>query len=172
MVSPTTGKFVCDHDGCGRAYLRLIHLTRHKLNHDPIARRFQCELCLKTFVRQDLLRRHRSSGISCKRHQRLVHNNRAAGAPTAELGSARSPPSPAATTPSPGADAAATVADLAAAGASPMLLDDAITSWLLSDTADSAMPDLFTGDGIRLSDIYSRLPSRVAAGGIGGHVFL
>ncbi|KAK9236285.1 fungal-specific transcription factor domain-containing protein [Lipomyces kononenkoae] len=54
----TVTKFVCDFEGCGKAYNRPEHLTRHKLNHNPIAKKFICPICSKTFVRGDLLRRH------------------------------------------------------------------------------------------------------------------
>ncbi|KAK9473255.1 fungal-specific transcription factor domain-containing protein [Dipodascopsis tothii] len=39
-------RFVCDFEGCSKGYTRLEHLTRHKLNHNPVAKK------------GDLLRRH------------------------------------------------------------------------------------------------------------------
>ncbi|KAK9465449.1 fungal-specific transcription factor domain-containing protein [Lipomyces arxii] len=57
-------KYACDYDGCDRSYNRLEHLTRHKLNHNPVARRFSCPTCSKLFVRGDLLRRHMPSHSS------------------------------------------------------------------------------------------------------------
>ncbi|KAK9321893.1 fungal-specific transcription factor domain-containing protein [Lipomyces orientalis] len=60
----TATKFVCDFEGCRKSYNRPEHLTRHKLNHDPVAKKFICPTCSKTFVRGDLLRRHIPSHTS------------------------------------------------------------------------------------------------------------
>ncbi|KAK9242061.1 fungal-specific transcription factor domain-containing protein [Lipomyces tetrasporus] len=60
----TAAKFVCDFEGCKKSYNRPEHLTRHKLNHDPVAKKFICPTCSKTFVRGDLLRRHIPSHTS------------------------------------------------------------------------------------------------------------
>ncbi|WYZ46636.1 hypothetical protein EsH8_IX_000861 [Colletotrichum jinshuiense] len=49
--------FTCDHDGCGRSYLRKEHLTRHKKEHAATPS-FCCPSCGTSFTRGDTLRRH------------------------------------------------------------------------------------------------------------------
>ncbi|KAF6826510.1 C2H2 type zinc finger domain protein [Colletotrichum plurivorum] len=49
--------FTCDHEGCGRSYLRKEHLTRHKKEHAPTPS-FSCPSCGTKFTRGDTLRRH------------------------------------------------------------------------------------------------------------------
>ncbi|KAL0932843.1 C2H2 type zinc finger domain protein [Colletotrichum truncatum] len=49
--------FTCDHEGCGRSYLRKEHLTRHKKEHAKIPS-FECPSCGTKFTRGDTLRRH------------------------------------------------------------------------------------------------------------------
>ncbi|KAL1960689.1 hypothetical protein VTO42DRAFT_6519 [Malbranchea cinnamomea] len=56
-------RFVCSERGCGKAFFRSEHLSRHQLNHRP-KHVYQCQLCPKRFVRKDLLQRHE------KRHER------------------------------------------------------------------------------------------------------
>ncbi|KAM0791367.1 hypothetical protein ACM66B_005832 [Microbotryomycetes sp. NB124-2] len=60
-------KFVCDEPGCGKAFSRPDHLSRHKLNHNPVTT-YRCSHagCPKTFVRLDLLVRHE------ERHERKL----------------------------------------------------------------------------------------------------
>ncbi|BGP24901.1 hypothetical protein JCM10295v2_003821 [Rhodotorula toruloides] len=53
-------RYACDYEGCGKAFSRPDHLSRHKLNHNP-STIYQCP---KTFVRMDLLVRH------TERHER------------------------------------------------------------------------------------------------------
>ncbi|GAA5895962.1 hypothetical protein JCM6882_005572 [Rhodosporidiobolus microsporus] len=50
-------RYACDHEGCGKAFSRPDHLSRHKLNHNPTTV-YECNKCPKTFVRMDLLVRH------------------------------------------------------------------------------------------------------------------
>lgn len=54
-----TKRFVCQFAGCGKAFTRGEHLSRHKLNHEP-KEIFKCAEagCKRTFVRLDLLQRH------------------------------------------------------------------------------------------------------------------
>ncbi|KAF2847601.1 hypothetical protein T440DRAFT_456029 [Plenodomus tracheiphilus IPT5] len=49
-------KFVCSHDGCGRAFTRAEHLQRHLLNHST--GEYTCGRCRAHFKRRDLLERH------------------------------------------------------------------------------------------------------------------
>ncbi|GAA6028170.1 hypothetical protein JCM8097_006895 [Rhodosporidiobolus ruineniae] len=56
-------RYTCDHEGCGKAFSRPDHLSRHKLNHNP-TQVYECKKCPKTFVRMDLLVRH------TERHER------------------------------------------------------------------------------------------------------
>ncbi|BGP40332.1 hypothetical protein JCM10450v2_004312 [Rhodotorula kratochvilovae] len=56
-------RYPCDFDGCGKAFSRPDHLSRHKLNHNP-SQIYECSRCPKTFVRMDLLVRH------TERHER------------------------------------------------------------------------------------------------------
>ncbi|WQF89890.1 hypothetical protein CDEST_14904 [Colletotrichum destructivum] len=49
--------FSCDHEGCGRSYLRKEHLTRHKKEHTTTPS-FSCPSCSTKFTRGDTLRRH------------------------------------------------------------------------------------------------------------------
>ncbi|KAK4054473.1 hypothetical protein OIV83_000967 [Microbotryomycetes sp. JL201] len=60
-------KFVCDEPNCGKAFSRPDHLSRHKLNHNPVTT-YRCSHagCPKTFVRLDLLVRHE------ERHERKL----------------------------------------------------------------------------------------------------
>ncbi|GAA6001419.1 hypothetical protein JCM10207_006657 [Rhodosporidiobolus poonsookiae] len=50
-------RYQCDFEGCGKAFSRPDHLSRHKLNHNP-STIYECPKCPKTFVRMDLLVRH------------------------------------------------------------------------------------------------------------------
>ncbi|GAA5828891.1 hypothetical protein JCM11251_005910 [Rhodosporidiobolus azoricus] len=50
-------RYACDYEGCGKAFSRPDHLSRHKLNHNPTTV-YECNKCPKTFVRMDLLVRH------------------------------------------------------------------------------------------------------------------
>ncbi|GAA98313.1 uncharacterized protein L969DRAFT_93087 [Mixia osmundae IAM 14324] len=50
-------KFACDWQGCDKVFSRPDHLSRHRLNHEPV-HIYRCERCPKTFVRADLLTRH------------------------------------------------------------------------------------------------------------------
>ncbi|GAA5850603.1 hypothetical protein JCM8547_001926 [Rhodosporidiobolus lusitaniae] len=56
-------RYACDFEGCGKAFSRPDHLSRHKLNHNP-STIYECPKCPKTFVRMDLLVRH------TERHER------------------------------------------------------------------------------------------------------
>lgn len=67
--SSSPRSYDCTHPGCGKRYSRADHLARHKLNHDA-PRIYRCESCNRSFVRQDLLDRHRS------RHEQWAHASR------------------------------------------------------------------------------------------------
>ncbi|KAF8252752.1 hypothetical protein K440DRAFT_359367 [Wilcoxina mikolae CBS 423.85] len=47
----------CNHLGCEKVFTRAEHLRRHQLNHSTEVY-YKCDMCERTFVRQDLLTRH------------------------------------------------------------------------------------------------------------------
>ncbi|ORY85551.1 fungal-specific transcription factor domain-domain-containing protein [Protomyces lactucae-debilis] len=52
-----SAKYVCEYPGCGKRYRRAEHRTRHQLNHKGVS--VACDICGKTFTRNDLLNRHK-----------------------------------------------------------------------------------------------------------------
>ncbi|KAM0752797.1 hypothetical protein T439DRAFT_323409 [Meredithblackwellia eburnea MCA 4105] len=50
-------KHICSWPGCGKAFSRVDHLSRHSLNHTP-NQIYKCDRCSREFVRSDLLVRH------------------------------------------------------------------------------------------------------------------
>ncbi|CAZ83947.1 unnamed protein product [Tuber melanosporum] len=50
-------RFLCEYEGCGKAFTRSEHLQRHDLNHRPSPN--TCDRCRAHFARPDLLDRHK-----------------------------------------------------------------------------------------------------------------
>lgn len=61
-----TGKFVCQHEGCGKAFNRRDYLDRHAANHLEV-KPYHCATCDRFFARHDLYENHLQTKLHVKR---------------------------------------------------------------------------------------------------------
>lgn len=65
-----TGKFVCEHEGCGKAFNRRDYLDRHAANHLEV-KPYHCATCDRYFARHDLYDNHLQTKLHVKRTNEL-----------------------------------------------------------------------------------------------------